>query len=132
MALPRGYISHSQIRAYNECPRKYCFAYIEGIQPPVNEKVFLGEVFHSAIEHYFLRRIGGAPPSDEAVEDLFRLAFDEAAPGREISWQIAPPGNQGQGAGLPELFPAACRPRHAAADGGEGAVRPSSPAAGCC
>ncbi len=86
MALPRGYISHSQIRAYRECPRKYFFAYVENIQPPINDKVFLGEVFHSAIEHYFLQRIGGAMPADEAVEAYFCSRFDGDACGREISW----------------------------------------------
>ncbi len=87
MALPRGYISHSQIRSYGECPKKYYYAYVEGIQPPVNEKVFLGEVFHAAIEHYFLRRIGGSSPAAKDVEAYFCAAFEDAASGRTIIWQ---------------------------------------------
>jgi RecB family exonuclease len=86
MPLPRGYLSHSQIRAYNDCPRKYYFAYVEGIQPPLNEKVFLGEVFHSAIERFFLRKISGSPLADDAALDVFAAAFDEGAAGREIVW----------------------------------------------
>ncbi len=89
MALPRGYISHSQIRAYRECPKKYEYAYVEDILPPITDKVFLGEVFHAAIEHYFKGRIGGAPLGDEAVEAFFCQAFDAAAPGREISWKAS-------------------------------------------
>lgn len=89
MALPRGYISHSQIRAYRECPKKYEYAYVEGILPPITDKVFLGEVFHAAIEHYFKGRIGGAPLCDEAVEAFFRQAFDATAPEREISWKAS-------------------------------------------
>ena len=91
MALPRGYISHSQIRSYSECPRKYRFAYVENIQPPVNEKVFLGEVFHSTLEHYFLQRISGSLPTEDAVETVFCTAFAAAASNREIVWQ-APRG----------------------------------------
>jgi CRISPR/Cas system-associated exonuclease Cas4 (RecB family) len=87
MPLPRGYISHSQIRTYNECPRKYYFAYVEGIRPPVNEKVFLGEVFHATIERYFLEKINGSPPADKAVADIFQAIFDDAGAGREIVWQ---------------------------------------------
>jgi putative RecB family exonuclease len=87
MALPRGYISHSQIRSYNECPQKYRFAYVENIQPVINEKVFLGEVFHSALEHCFQQRISGSPPADDAVEIFFRAAFEEGAAEREIAWQ---------------------------------------------
>ena len=86
MALPRGYISHSQIRTYNECPRKYYFAYVEDIRPPVNEKVFLGEVFHATIERYFLQAMSGAPPAPEAVAALFKNAFDGPGSGREIVW----------------------------------------------
>ena len=87
MALPRGYISHSQIRAYKECPRKYWLAYVAGIQPPGNEKVFLGEIFHSVIEHYFLQRLDGLMPANEEMEDCFRSRFDAEAIRRDISWR---------------------------------------------
>ena len=129
MALPRGYISHSQIRSYRECPKKYDYAYIEGILPPINEKVFLGEVFHAAIEHYFKGRIGGAPCSDEAVEAFFRQAFDAPPRPRDLLANV-PARNPGQGAGFPALFPATRRPGHAAADGGKGTVPPSFPDSG--
>jgi RecB family exonuclease len=86
MPLPRGYISHSQIRTYNDCPRKYYYSYVEGIEAPVNEKVFLGEVFHLAIERYFLLRIAGERPETEAMTALFAAAFDEAEAGRKVSW----------------------------------------------
>lgn len=87
MGLPRGYISHSQIRTYNECPRKYYFAYVEDIRPPVNEKVFLGEVFHATIERYFLQAMSGEPPAPEAVAAIFKNGFDGPGSGREIVWQ---------------------------------------------
>ena len=32
MALPRGHISHNQIRAYKECPLEYGFVYVERIR----------------------------------------------------------------------------------------------------
>jgi len=88
MALPRGYISHSQIRIYNECPRKYYFAYVEDIRPPVNEKVFLGEVFHATIERYFQQKINGSPLAIESVAAIFKSGFDESGAGREIVWQV--------------------------------------------
>lgn len=87
MGLPRGYISHSQIRTYNECPRKYYFAYVEELRPPLNEKVFLGEVFHAALESYFRQKIEGSPLSAEGTAAVFRSAFDAGAAEREIVWQ---------------------------------------------
>jgi putative RecB family exonuclease len=87
MPLPRGYISHSQIRTYQECPRKYYFAYVEEILPPSNEKVFLGEIFHSTIEQYFLQKINGSPLTNDAAIAIFGARFDEAGADREIHWQ---------------------------------------------
>jgi len=87
MPLPRGYISHSQIRTYGECPRKYYFAYVEEVRAPINEKIFLGEVFHSAIEQYFLHQISGAPLTDDDAVGVFTAAFDQGGAGREIDWQ---------------------------------------------
>ncbi|MCJ7524881.1 MAG: PD-(D/E)XK nuclease family protein [Candidatus Aminicenantes bacterium] len=87
MPLPRGYISHSQIRTYKECPQKYYYAYIEGIKPPINEKVFLGEMFHAAIEKYFTLKINGTPLDDDSAAAAFSTAFDAACQEREIKWQ---------------------------------------------
>ncbi|HUU06451.1 MAG TPA: PD-(D/E)XK nuclease family protein [Patescibacteria group bacterium] len=90
MPLPRGYISHSQIRTYKECPQKYYFAYIEGFQPPINEKVFLGEMFHAAIEKYFSLKINGTPLDEDTAASVFGTAFDAARQEREIKWQTPP------------------------------------------
>ncbi len=98
MALPRGYISYSQIRTYNECPRKYWFSYIEGLPAPINDKIYLGEVFHQAIEFYFRRRLAGAPPSGPEIEERFLAAFDAEACGREIRW--SEPRRETRGRGL--------------------------------
>jgi hypothetical protein len=87
MSLPRGYISHSQIRTYSECPKKYYFSYVEDIRPPVNEKIFLGEMFHAAIEEYFKKRINGTPFQDKETAAFFSDAFDRASAEREINWQ---------------------------------------------
>jgi len=104
MPLPRGYLSHSQLRTYNECPRKYYFAYVEGIQPPLNEKIFLGEIFHSAIEQYFLQKISGSPLTDDAIVAIFGAAFDEGAAERDIAWQSPRRETRERGRGFLRYF----------------------------
>ncbi len=104
MPLPRGYISHSQIRTYNECPRKYFFIYVQEIQRPVNDKVFLGEIFHSAIEQYFQQRINGSPIEEDAVAAIFGASFDEAAAAREITWQASPRHSRERGLAFLRYF----------------------------
>jgi putative RecB family exonuclease len=88
IALPRGYLSHSQIRLYSECPQKYCFAYIEEVPARVNEKVFLGEIFHATLEDYFTRQINGSRPDDESTVAAFLEAFSGSAEERDIDWQV--------------------------------------------
>jgi len=104
MPLPRGYISHSQIRTYKECPQKYYFAYIEGIQTPINEKVFLGEMFHAAIEKYLTLKINGTPLDEDTTVSVFSTAFDAARKEREIKWQTPPRETKERGQAFLQYF----------------------------
>ena len=87
MELPRGYISYSQIRLYQSCPKKYYYTYVKKIPVPVNEKVFLGVVFHSAIEHYFLERIKGVELSTETLLEHFTHTFTTQQKEQEVAWE---------------------------------------------
>ncbi|MCX6555514.1 MAG: PD-(D/E)XK nuclease family protein [Candidatus Aminicenantes bacterium] len=88
-SLPRGYLSHSQVRLYGECPQKYYFAYIEEIPVRVNEKVFLGEIFHSTLEEYFTRQINGFCADEALTVAVFREAFTAQGKERDIDWQVS-------------------------------------------
>jgi putative RecB family exonuclease len=87
-SLPRGYLSHSQIRLYSECPQKYYFAYIESIPVRINEKVFLGEIFHATLEDYFTRQINGSCPDEGITVDIFLDAFAACEKEKNIDWKI--------------------------------------------
>jgi putative RecB family exonuclease len=86
--LPRGYLSHSQIRLYSECPQKYYFAYIEAIPTRINEKIFLGEIFHATLEDYFTRQINGSRPDAAATVAAFLDAFAASGKEKDIDWKI--------------------------------------------
>ncbi|MCK4836063.1 MAG: PD-(D/E)XK nuclease family protein [Candidatus Aminicenantes bacterium] len=86
MDLPRGYISYSQINTYQNCPQKYYFSYIEEISPPVNEKIFLGVVFHATLEHYFNQKISGNEIKKQELVTLFCEKFRTLREEREIFW----------------------------------------------
>jgi len=88
ISLPRGYLSHSQIRLYSECPQKYYFAYIEEIPTPINEKVFLGEIFHAVLEDYFTRQINGSRPDADSTIAAFTDAFAASGKEKTIDWKI--------------------------------------------
>jgi len=88
ISLPRGYLSHSQIRLYSECPQKYCFAYIEEIPHRINDKVFLGEIFHAALEDYFTRQINGSRPDEATTIATFLETFTAAEKEKDIDWKI--------------------------------------------
>jgi len=87
MELPRGYISYSQIRLYQTCPKKYYYIYVKKISVPVNEKVFLGIVFHSVIETYFKEKINGVELSKEVLSEKFKETFTRLQEEQEVTWE---------------------------------------------
>ena len=86
MDLPKEYISYSQIRLYQTCPKKYYYTYIEEVKAPVNDKVFLGIVFHSIVEHYLKEKISNKAPAKEELVNFFEERFQEGQKRQEISW----------------------------------------------
>jgi hypothetical protein len=75
MPLPRGYLSHSQVRLYIECPRKYEYSYVREIPAPINERIFLGTVFHAAVETHINARLRNAPLELPALVDVYNDLF---------------------------------------------------------
>jgi len=104
MDLPREYISYSQIRLYQDCPKKYHFNYIENISLPVNEKVFLGVVFHSAIEHFFNEKTRGNILDVETFTDFFKKKFEELQGSIKVSWENSVSENRSRGVAFARYF----------------------------
>ncbi len=86
MAFPREYISHNQIRTYLECPYKYYLAYIREIKTACNEKVFLGNIFHSTIEKYFKAKLEQRVLQLSELVEIFQNCFEEEKERNEIIW----------------------------------------------
>jgi RecB family exonuclease len=86
MAFPKEYISHNQIRTYLECPYKYYLSYIKELSAPCNEKVYLGNIFHAAIEQFFLRRLDNSEMPLEELRQLFCDKFAQEQKQEEINW----------------------------------------------
>ena len=87
MNLPRDYISYNQIHLYQSCPQKYFFSYIEEIKTPINEKVFLGILFHSVLEYYFNKKIKNQNVDEEMVKSDFLEKYESFQNDKEIIWQ---------------------------------------------
>ncbi len=104
MPLPRGYISHNQVRSYIDCPRKYCFAYVEEIPPLLNDKILLGQAFHSALEHYFGKRIQNLAVERAEVFAIFNDVFATLKESENVSWSVPPGPTCERGQAFPRLF----------------------------
>lgn len=89
MGLPKEYISYSQVRLYQSCPKKYYYTYVKKIPVSINDKIFLGIVFHAAVEYYFNEKIKNAEPGNEKVLEYFTGEFDTLQKKREILWGIS-------------------------------------------
>ncbi len=86
MDLPRGYLSYNQIRLYQNCPLKYYLSYVKEIQFPINDKVYLGIVFHAVLEEYFKRKIAGEEPEKFQVIDIFNDLFKSLEDNNPVEW----------------------------------------------
>ncbi|NIM12353.1 MAG: hypothetical protein GTO45_09585 [Candidatus Aminicenantes bacterium] len=104
MDLPKGYISYSQIRMYQTCPKKYYYTYIEKVPVPVKDKIFLGIVFHSAVEYYFNEKINGQEPQQETLVKLFNQTFASLQKEQEILWEDPPEKNRKRGIAFVKYF----------------------------
>lgn len=92
--LPRDYISYNQIRQYQTCPRKYRYAYIENIKPPVNHRIYLGIVYHSSIEYFLKKKAGGVIIPHEELQQYFNDLFDTRQQEIEVCWDSEKGKNQ--------------------------------------
>ncbi len=86
MTLPKGYISYSQIRTYRSCPKQYYFRYVENIETPINDKIFVGIVFHDAVDFHIKNQINGSLLSKGETSDYFTEIFNTKADSSEIIW----------------------------------------------
>jgi hypothetical protein len=104
MNLPKNYISYNQIRLYQLCPQKYYLTYIKQIRTPINDKVFLGIVFHSVVEKYFLQKIKGIQQNSEHIllyfEDQYKKLKDEL----DIQWKIPEEDTKKRGLSFVKYF----------------------------
>ena len=106
MNLPREYISYNQIRLYQTCPKKYYFSYVEEIVTPINDRIFLGMVFHAVAEDFLKRRIEGQTPEPgaENVLDIFKEKFMGMQKECEIAWISSPEETERRGIAFVKHF----------------------------
>lgn len=93
MNLPKDYISYNQVRLYQLCPKKYYFSYIEEIKTAINDKIFLGMVFHAVVEDFLKKRIAGSTPEPGKTYllDVLKEKFVAMQKECDVSW-VTPPG----------------------------------------
>ncbi len=104
MDLPREYISYSQIRLYQGCAKKYYYTYIEKIEIPMRDKIYLGIVSHASFEHYFKEKIEGRKPTAEALNEVFNHQFDTQQQNFKIVWEDSKEENRRRGSALVKYF----------------------------
>lgn len=59
MEKKRRLLSPSSIKCYQQCPRKYYYSYILGIQAPPNIHLVRGNIAHSVLENFFDKDMKG-------------------------------------------------------------------------
>lgn len=83
-ALPRGYLSVSQVMQYTKCGEAYRRRYVLEQTIPSNSFMVQGRGVHKAAEHLHLSMIGGNPISSEAMTQVYSDLHDHEMEGAEI------------------------------------------------
>ena len=89
---------------YQDCPKKYYYTYIEKIPTTINDKVFLGIIFHSAVEYYFNEKIKRTEPEKDRVVEFFTGEFDKLQKEQEILWDGSPNETRKRGIAFVKYF----------------------------
>ncbi|HLP58487.1 MAG TPA: PD-(D/E)XK nuclease family protein [Candidatus Deferrimicrobium sp.] len=104
MSLPKEYISYSQIRLYQTCPKKFRFAYVDEIERPINDKVFLGTIFHAIVEYYLKEKISNKEPGKEELLTRFEEEFKECQKKQTVTWDVPEAETRKRGAAFIRHF----------------------------
>lgn len=87
MSLPRNYLSYNQIRVYLNCPRQYYYSYIKEIKTPINDKIFLGIIFHSSADFLLKKKIEEVEPDVKKGQEYFTSRFESLQSSMKIDWK---------------------------------------------
>lgn len=84
----RDYVSFSAISTYQQCPLRYYFRYIEGLDEPfVSASLALGGAVHSSAEYHFNELMcGNSPPDHDTLLDVFWNGWKSRAETAEIQF----------------------------------------------
>jgi hypothetical protein len=79
--------SYSRYAAYNECPAKFAFKFLIGIEEPQNEAMARGNRIHKLADKYVMAEIPpGVPEELQKFEPLFDMAREDGKFFTEQQW----------------------------------------------
>ena len=73
----RDYLSYSAVRTFQNCPLKYRFRYVDGLEEDcVSSSLIFGSAIHSALEFYFTQQLSGeALPTRDTLLDVYQQSW---------------------------------------------------------
>ena len=85
LKLPDSW-SYSRYAAYNECPAKFAYKFIIGIEEPQSEAMKRGNHIHSLADKYVTAQLDTLPEELGKFETLFNFARDDGKFFTEQQW----------------------------------------------
>lgn len=64
-------LSFSRVDTYRRCPRKYRYAYVDGLPQPPSPHLSFGSSVHAALESWWDRKLPDPPPLDDLLQALY-------------------------------------------------------------
>lgn len=74
----RSYLSWSQINSFRGCPMAFTFKYVRSEKPSfTSSNLLFGGAIHSALQHYFERRLEGDTSTIDDLVEAYRVAWHQ-------------------------------------------------------
>ena len=80
------YVSASRLRLFSECRLKFFFRYVARLETPTPPALFVGQVVHSVLQQWNLRRWRGEAADLEVLHPVFTEHWEEDQPEDGIDW----------------------------------------------
>ncbi|MEX0592695.1 MAG: PD-(D/E)XK nuclease family protein [Nitriliruptoraceae bacterium] len=82
-------LSFSRIDSYQNCPRKFRYAYIDRLPSVPSPHLSFGSSVHAALEQFYDRKLPGCPPVDELLDALYTAWESEGFADLDRDEQVA-------------------------------------------
>ena len=84
---PLRYISASRLKCWQTCRRQFFFRYVERVETPMAQTLFVGQQVHEVLRVWNWARWKDEPCDTEELHQVFDKQWQKEVDGNDIAWK---------------------------------------------